>query len=121
MRHSTQEAAGLGRFDTTNLNLGRGTTGQAGERLAVNVANGNLISQRADQFLASVGFNADILRTYNSQGRFNDANGDNFRFSFNQSLFGNNGTSVSPTKEEVFRTDGDGNTTRYVKDGAETI
>ena len=52
--------SGLGRFDSTTLNLGRGTTGQAGELLAVNIANGNLISQRADQFLASVGFNAEI-------------------------------------------------------------
>jgi hypothetical protein len=108
--------SGLGRFDSNSLNLGRGTTGQAGELLAVNIANGNLISQRADQYLASVGFNAEILRTYNSQGRFTDANGDNFRFSFSQSLFGNNGSSVSPEKDEVFRTDGDGNTSRYTKD-----
>jgi YD repeat-containing protein len=43
-------------------------SGRSGEQAFVNVANGNLVLQDRDDYLASVGVDAEVLRTYNSQG-----------------------------------------------------
>ncbi|TSJ83314.1 hypothetical protein, partial [Chitinimonas sp. BJB300] len=52
------------------------TFGQAGEGVFVNVAHGNLVLQRRDELLIGRGADADVLRTYNSQAKLTDDNGD---------------------------------------------
>ncbi|TSJ82561.1 hypothetical protein, partial [Chitinimonas sp. BJB300] len=52
------------------------TVGQAGEGVFVNVAHGNLVLQRRDELLIGRGVDADVLRTYNSQAKLTDDNGD---------------------------------------------
>ncbi|RYF39898.1 MAG: RHS repeat protein, partial [Comamonadaceae bacterium] len=48
--------------------FGTATQGQAGEQAFVNVANGNLVLQDQDEYLAALGSDINSLRTYNSQG-----------------------------------------------------
>ncbi|HZY20285.1 MAG TPA: LysM peptidoglycan-binding domain-containing protein [Ramlibacter sp.] len=52
--------------------------GASGERLSVNVANGNLVVQDTDETVIGRGPDAVALRTYNSQGLLDDDNGDNW-------------------------------------------
>jgi hypothetical protein len=52
--------------------------GRSGEQAFVNLATGNLVLQRQDDFLASVGADTQILRTYNSQGVLDGDNNDNW-------------------------------------------
>lgn len=52
--------------------------GRNGQSVYVNVANGNLVVQDQDEYLASTGPDAAVLRTYNSQGLLSDDNGDNW-------------------------------------------
>ena len=59
--------------------LGNAANGKSGERAFVNAATGNLYLDRRDEFLAGVGPNIGMLRSYNSQGLMDDENGDNWR------------------------------------------
>lgn len=74
----------LGLGSTSLSTLGRngllGTAGQGrgGEQAFVNVANGNLVLQDRDDYLVAHGVNLTALRTYNSQGKLNDENADNW-------------------------------------------
>jgi YD repeat-containing protein len=74
----------LGLGSTSLSTLGRngllGTAGQgrSGEQAFVNVANGNLVLQDRDDYLVAHGVNLTALRTYNSQGKLNDDNADNW-------------------------------------------
>lgn len=74
----------LGLGSTSLAVLGRngllGTAGQGrnGEQAFVNVANGNLVLQDRDDYLVAHGVNLTALRTYNSQGKLNDDNADNW-------------------------------------------
>ena len=53
--------------------------GNSGEQVYVNAANGNLVVQRQDDFLASHGLDNPAIRTYNSLGLLSsDDNGDNW-------------------------------------------
>jgi YD repeat-containing protein len=75
----------LGLFNSSLFTLGpRGAPGLAAlgagaENVRLNVATGNLVLQHTDDLLAAVGLDASLLRTYNSQGRLDDDNGDNWR------------------------------------------
>ena len=57
---------------------GQAATGRYGEQGFVNLSTGNLVLQRQDELLASKGRDTAVLRTYNSLGRMNDDNGDNW-------------------------------------------
>src|SRR5688572_18989236 len=53
--------------------------GNSGEQVYVNAANGNLVVQRRDDFMASHGIDNEAIRTYNSLGLLSsDDNGDNW-------------------------------------------
>lgn len=58
--------------------IGNASTGRNGEQAFVNIATGNLVLRDNDDGLVGVGGAVNVLRTYNSQGTFNDDNGDNW-------------------------------------------
>ncbi|MBU6953045.1 DUF6531 domain-containing protein, partial [Hahella sp. HN01] len=107
---------GLGLFGAALSGAGAGLSqagvGQGGERVYVNAATGNLVLQRRDELLLGAGRDASLIRTYNSQGRFTDDNGDNFYFSFNQRLEFNGGT-LNKAGSVITRIAGDGSRTDY--------
>src|SRR5947207_1449006 len=67
--------------------VGNSALGRNGDQAYLNAANGNLVIQSRDEFLAANGIDTALLRTYNSQGLYTDRlgvfgdgdNGDNFR------------------------------------------
>ena len=67
--------------------MGSASMGQGSERAFVNLATGNLVLQRQDDLLASRGQGVAAVRTYNSAGRLNDDNADNWSIGiYNQPL-----------------------------------
>ena len=79
--------SGLG-FHGSSLKLGaygpKGTAvlGQGGDSVYVNAANGNLVVQQDDGFLAAAGIGIHLLQTYNSKGDRNTA----WRFNVQSSI-----------------------------------
>src|SRR5690349_14281761 len=67
--------------------LGSAGGGRGGEQAYVNIASGNLVLQRQDDFLAGLGLGLNVVRTYNSAGKLNDDNADNWSVGiYNQPL-----------------------------------
>lgn len=99
---------------------GNATTGRSGEQAFVNSATGNLVLQSQDEALAGVGGLASIIRTYNSQGLFNDDNGDNWRLGVHQRLLPVTGTvnTAGSTIKKVF---GDGAEVVYAYDASRSL
>ena len=82
---------GLGLFDTSLTQLGRGFGGSAGlgqsrEGQYVNAANGNLVLQGLDETLLVRGLSATFLRTYNSRGTVEGAGQDGWVTGFERRL-----------------------------------
>ena len=103
---------GLGLFNTSWNLLGHPgaqtpTVGRQGDAVYVNSVTGNLIIQRQDDYLASTGLDVGILRTYNSQGKLNDDNADNWRIGLYRSLSPATG-SVNTAGSTITRTNADG-------------
>jgi hypothetical protein len=75
---------GLGLAESSALLLGgRGlwgdpSVGRAREQVYVNAATGNLVIRNRDEILVGRGPDATLARTYNSLGRLDDDNGDNW-------------------------------------------
>lgn len=88
----------------------------AGERAWVNVATGNLVVQDRDEFLAGVG---PLLRTYNSQGLFDDDNGDKWRLSVEERAILSGAANAAGSF--ITRTGADGSAARYAFDGARNL
>lgn len=101
---------GLGLFNTSLGLLGSsGEIGQAkqganGDNVVVNAANGNLVIQQQDEWLAGVGLDASLSRTYNSQGGATDDNHDNWQLGLSRRVTVVNGV-----------------VTRTAEDGAQTV
>ena len=57
---------------------GSANQGRSGEQAYVNASTGNLVLRDQDDLLAGRGLDSLALRTYNSMGRQNDDNGDNW-------------------------------------------
>ncbi|MES2538648.1 MAG: DUF6531 domain-containing protein, partial [Pseudomonadota bacterium] len=94
---------------------GQSSLGRAGEHVFVNVATGNLIVQRQDDVLLGQGPDISLVRTYNSQGRLTDDNGDNWRLGIHRRI--DNLTGMTNTAgSTVRRTDADGAELIYVYD-----
>ncbi|MDK2127053.1 DUF6531 domain-containing protein, partial [Parachitinimonas caeni] len=95
--------------------LGQSASGQGGDQIYVNAANGNLVIQRVDEVLKGIGPDAEVVRTYNSQGQMAGGNGldHGWMFGFNRRL-----ESETVNNELVwYRIDGDGNRSQYNKNG----
>ncbi|QJD99466.1 DUF3380 domain-containing protein [Massilia forsythiae] len=89
---------------------GKALQGQDGQAVYVNASNGNLVIQRQDDFLAAVGIDIAVGRTYNSQGKTDDDNGDNWKLGLSRQVTGLSGApnSVGSTIDRI-----DGDDTRY--------
>jgi YD repeat-containing protein len=116
---------GLGLFNSSSNLLGAGTGGQSGlgrlgEQLYVNGVTGNLIIQQQDDFIANTGLDIGVLRTYNSQGKLNDDNADNWRIGLYRSLAPATGTK-NTAGSTVTRTNADGAETVYTYDTASGV
>ena len=89
--------------------------GQGGGQVAINAANGNLVLQVQDEWLAGKGLDAAVVRTYNSQGLADDDNADNWRIGLYRSVVSLTGT-VNTAGSTVIRVDGDGTRRKYTYD-----
>ena len=109
---------GLGLFNTSwNLlgTAGDPTVGRRGDAVYINSVTGNLIIQRQDDTLASTGLGLGVVRTYNSQGKLNDDNADNWRLGLYRSLAPVTG-SVNTAGSTLTRTHADGAETVFTYD-----
>ncbi|HUR88505.1 MAG TPA: hypothetical protein VMZ74_05395 [Ramlibacter sp.] len=89
--------------------VGDAQSGRAGEQVYVNAATGDLIIQRQDEWVDSMGFGVPtaLLRTYNSQGKFTDDNADNWQMSVAKTL------GAYTANVSITRNDGDGTSLVY--------
>ncbi|OEZ54738.1 DUF4214 domain-containing protein [Duganella sp. HH105] len=95
-----------------NPNLGNNTDGAY-----VNVANGNLVLQNQDDFIASLGVNLSLTRTYNSQGSFNNGYGPSWRMGVIKQITDLSG-SVNTAGSTITRVNSDGSRELYRYDAA---
>ena len=117
---------GLGVLNTSLNNvgvagvIGDSVLGHGSGRAILNVANGNLVLQMQDAQLAGRGMDLFALRTYNSLGAPTDADGDGWRWNYEQTVrFQGPGAPAQPGPgATVIRTDGDGHETVYTWDAA---
>lgn len=94
--------------------FGGAALGQSGERTYVDVSTGNLVVQEVDSSLVGIGSLAATVRTYNSQGNFDQDNGDGWRGAPYKSV-------IQHGQGAVIRTDVDGSTNSFVWDGARYV
>lgn len=92
--------------------FGQAAQGSSGERVYVDGTTGNLVLQREDDHLLAVGPDSVALRTYNSQGLFNDDNGDNWTSGFWVKPLALAGT-LNAAGSQLQRTDSDGSVATY--------
>lgn len=108
---------GIGLLNTSGKTLGQSglfgnaAVGSSKERAYVNVANGNLVLQDQDDYLAATGVNLALARTYNSQGGGNDGLGAQWKLGVAKQI-------VDVTATTLTRIDGDGTAQLYTLDGS---
>ncbi|MGH3582662.1 MAG: hypothetical protein ACRDUB_13825, partial [Mycobacterium sp.] len=111
--------SGLGLFNSTLSQFnGLGAWGRAGigsgtDRVYVNASTGNLVIQSQDDYLAALGLDSSLVRTYNSLGLQDDDNGDNWRMSVAGKLLN---VPVGTAKTDIIRVNGDGERATFVYD-----
>lgn len=108
--------SGLGLYDSSLNTLGQSLgqdpqVGRYGNQVYINAQTGNLVVRHRDEFLRSAGPDLGLVRTYNSQGLNDDANGDNWRLSVQQRIdfTGTPGAAGS----SISKTNGDGSVTVF--------
>ena len=100
--------------------MGSPVQGRSGEQAYVNMANGNLVLQRRDDFLTGVGQSIDAVRTYNSQGRLSDDNADNWSLGiFSQPL--QSSGALNTAGSSITRTASDGGQSVYSFDSSRSL
>ncbi|CAN7568470.1 Ig-like domain repeat protein [Acidovorax sp. LjRoot129] len=111
---------GLGASSLATLGqkgVGTNTTqGRSGEQAYINVANGNLVLQRQDEYLASVGSDSAVVRTYNSQGAFDEGE---WSYGLQRKRLAFQGTGAADVV--VTRTDHDGAQLLYTYDATTSM
>ena len=98
---------------------GNANVGQTGEGVYVNSATGNLVVRSRDEYLAAVGLDLSLARTYNSQGLVDGDNDDNWRIGVYRSLALSG--AVNTVGSTVTKTFGDGAEVLYTFDGAKYV
>ena len=109
----------LGRFGSIGSDGWIGRNGQS-DRIYVNATTGNLVVQRRDEFLTSQGLDLGLVRTYNSLGRFDDANGDNWRLNVYQRLYDLTGT-VNTVGSSIIKVYDDGAEITFTYDATQGL
>jgi YD repeat-containing protein len=115
--------SGVGLLNSSLGLLGQGRLaerwqhGAAGESGFVNIANGNLVLQRRDDFLAAPGVDLKMVRTYNSQGEFAEGSGRQWKIGLKKQV-GSLVGSVNAAGSTVLRLDGDGSLTQFDYDSS---
>ncbi|SFC97263.1 RHS repeat protein, partial [Collimonas sp. OK412] len=99
---------------------GVATQGRNGELTYVNVFSGNLVLQDRDDMLVNHGIDIAALRTYNSQGKFTDDNGDNWSNGVYSQQLRING-SLSTAGSSIVRTGRDGSESTYLYDSTRQL
>lgn len=99
---------------------GVATQGRNGEQAYVNVFSGNLVLQDRDDLLVNHGIDIAALRTYNSQGKFTDDNGDNWSNGVYSQQLRISG-SLSAVGSSIVRTGRDGSESTYQYDFARQL
>ena len=100
--------------------MGAAQLGLLGDQVFVNASTGNLVLQHQDEFLAAAGLDVGVTRTYNSQGQFDDDNGDNWKMGVYRSVVGLTG-NANEAGSTVRRIGGDGAAVTYRFDGGKGI
>src|ERR1051325_1073879 len=83
-----------------------GRPGQS-DQVYVNANTGNLVIRAQDEYVAGVGPDLSLIRTYNSRGLSNDDNNDNWRLSVQEKVSTLTGTA-NTAGSTVKKTYGDG-------------
>ncbi|MES1192309.1 MAG: RHS repeat domain-containing protein, partial [Steroidobacter sp.] len=110
-----------GLFDSSAAKLGKNgvsgnsNLGQGNEQVYVNTATGNLVIQHQDDFLSAIGADLNIIRTYNSQGKLDDDNGDNWKIGLYRRVYNLAGT-VNTAGSTITKVFGDGAEVVYTYD-----
>jgi YD repeat-containing protein len=92
--------------------IGSASIGRTGATGYVNAATGNLVLQSNDDLLVGRGLSVESLRTYNSQGRASDDNGDNWSLGTYTDQLQLEGT-INTAGSRFIRTDRDGSRSTY--------
>ncbi|WP_341208313.1 LysM peptidoglycan-binding domain-containing protein [uncultured Sphingomonas sp.] len=98
--------------------VGNSAFGQAGLQVFANAANGNLVVRQKDAMLVGRGPDADVTRTYNSQGGNGNLAGNNFWGAGEQRL---NITGVTATGGTATLGRQDGSTVSFDWDGSKFV
>lgn len=99
---------------------GVATQGRNGEQAYVNAFSGNLVLQDRDDMLVNHGIDIAALRTYNSQGKFTDDNGDNWSNGVYSQQLRISG-SLSAAGSSIVRTGCDGSESTYLYDNTRQL
>lgn len=99
---------------------GSAAQGRAGEQAYLNTANGNLVLQRRDGYLAGPGPDLDVLRTYNSQGALAGGTQDRWGVGAAHQRLVLTG-ALNTAGSAVWRTAGDGAQACYAWDPADGL
>ncbi|MDB5841831.1 MAG: LysM peptidoglycan-binding protein, partial [Herminiimonas sp.] len=91
--------------------------GRSGERALVNAFTGNLVVQSTDDRLVGRGLDSATIRTYNSQGRLQDDDTDNWTSGVQSKRLEMTGAFAEPGSR-IVRTDQDGARATYYFDDA---
>ena len=91
--------------------------GAAREAGYLNIANGNLILQRRDDFVAAAGVDLKMVRTYNSQGEFDEGAGRQWKIGLHKQVGSLIGT-LNASGSSITRLEGDGSSSVFVFDSA---
>lgn len=90
---------------------GQARSGRGSDEAYVNAYTGNLVLSAQDDLLSGRGFDAAAVRTYNSQGKLNDDNGDNW----------SSGAYAQQLRLTGTRNTAGSTLTRIARDGAEAV
>src|SRR5262245_11641953 len=97
--------------------LDTGSLGRAGEQVSVNASTGNLVIRQRDEFVAGIGEDLSLLRTYNSLGGWDGDNNDAWRIGFYRRVSNLTGT-LNTAGSTVTRIEADGFESIYTYDAA---